>query len=339
MLVAIPRISADQRLRAHEVAHADPGADRLGERGCVDHHVALVEREHRRQRLAGEADVHVRVVLEHGEAVLGAELQQPPALLERQRAAAGVVEVGDDVRELRPRAALERPRQRLDVEAVGLQRDREQLRAEVAKRQQRAVVARRLDHHHVAGLDQALEQEGVRLHRAVGCDHLLGRDTVLLRDPGHQRRVSRRGPVRDHRRGVLGEGAVGGGAQLVDGHDVERGRAPREGDVLKLGRHPRVGYPAPMAVAVTIDQAREVLSRLDRTSRALLHLSVGRGLHDDEIAVGHTRRRLRGRSGAWTRCSSASPASSPSTAARRATSCAPPCRTCLQDAWQEALHP
>ena len=39
-----------------------------------------------------------------------------------------------------------------------------------------------------------------------------------------------------------------------------------------------------MAVAVTIDQAREALSRLDRTSRALLHLSVGRGLHDDEIA-------------------------------------------------------
>ena len=39
-----------------------------------------------------------------------------------------------------------------------------------------------------------------------------------------------------------------------------------------------------MAVAVTIDQACEALSRLDRTSRALLHLSVGRGLHDDEIA-------------------------------------------------------
>ena len=39
-----------------------------------------------------------------------------------------------------------------------------------------------------------------------------------------------------------------------------------------------------MAVAVTIEQAREALSRLEPESRALLHLSVGRGLHDDEIA-------------------------------------------------------
>jgi DNA-directed RNA polymerase specialized sigma24 family protein len=39
-----------------------------------------------------------------------------------------------------------------------------------------------------------------------------------------------------------------------------------------------------MAVAVTIQQATDVLSRLDRTSRALLHLSVGRGLTDAEIA-------------------------------------------------------
>jgi DNA-directed RNA polymerase specialized sigma24 family protein len=39
-----------------------------------------------------------------------------------------------------------------------------------------------------------------------------------------------------------------------------------------------------MAVAVTIEQARETLSRLDPESRALLDLSVRRGMHDDEIA-------------------------------------------------------
>ena len=39
-----------------------------------------------------------------------------------------------------------------------------------------------------------------------------------------------------------------------------------------------------MAVAVTIEEARAALSRLEPESRALLHLSVGRGLHDDEIA-------------------------------------------------------
>ncbi len=39
-----------------------------------------------------------------------------------------------------------------------------------------------------------------------------------------------------------------------------------------------------MAVAVTIEQVREALSRLDPKDRALLHLSVGRGFEDDEIA-------------------------------------------------------
>ena len=39
-----------------------------------------------------------------------------------------------------------------------------------------------------------------------------------------------------------------------------------------------------MAVAVTIEQAREALARLDPGSRALLHLSVGRGLDADMIA-------------------------------------------------------
>ena len=39
-----------------------------------------------------------------------------------------------------------------------------------------------------------------------------------------------------------------------------------------------------MAVAVTIEQAREALARLNPESRALLHLSVGRGFNDDEIA-------------------------------------------------------
>ena len=71
--------------------------------------------------------------------------------------------------------------ERADVDAVGLERDRQDLRAEVAQRQQRAVVGRRLDDHEVAGLDQLLEQERVGLHRAVGGDHLLGRHAVLAR--------------------------------------------------------------------------------------------------------------------------------------------------------------
>ena len=40
-----------------------------------------------------------------------------------------------------------------------------------------------------------------------------------------------------------------------------------------------------MAVAVTIEQAQRVLSGLDRQSRALLHMSVGQGLTDEQIAA------------------------------------------------------
>jgi DNA-directed RNA polymerase specialized sigma24 family protein len=39
-----------------------------------------------------------------------------------------------------------------------------------------------------------------------------------------------------------------------------------------------------MAVAVTMKQAGEALRRLDPESRALLDLSLRRGMHDDEIA-------------------------------------------------------
>jgi hypothetical protein len=39
-----------------------------------------------------------------------------------------------------------------------------------------------------------------------------------------------------------------------------------------------------MAVAVTIEQARQALSRLDPADRALLDLSVARGLDDDMVA-------------------------------------------------------
>ena len=89
-----------------QVADADAGADRLGEGGGVDHLAGAVELQHRLQRLALEGQLAVGVVLEDPEVVLGGELDQPPPLLDRERAAGGVVGVGDDVGE------LDRPRRR-----------------------------------------------------------------------------------------------------------------------------------------------------------------------------------------------------------------------------------
>ena len=102
------------------------------------------------------------------------------------------------------------------------------LGAELPQRQQRAVVGGRLDDHEVAGLDELLEQERIRLHRAVGGHDLLRLDAVLRGDPLEQRRIARRGAVGERARRVALEGALGGGLQIVDGDDVERRRAASE---------------------------------------------------------------------------------------------------------------
>ena len=238
MFVASFRMRADQVRGADEVAHADAGADRLRERGGVDDGLGPAERQHRGERLALEAQLHVRVVLEDGEAVLAGQLEQPLALLERERAAGRVLEVGDDVRELRAGALAERHLERGHVDAVRLQWDRQDLGAELAERKQRAVVGRRLDHHHVARLDQRLEQERVRLHRAVGGHEAIRLDAVLRGDPLEQVRIAGRGAVRERARGVALEGALRRGAQVVHGDDVERRGAARERDVGQLGHEP-----------------------------------------------------------------------------------------------------
>ncbi len=145
----------DQLGRADEVADADAGANGLRERGGVDDALG-VHREHRRQRLAAEAQRDVGVVLEHEEVVLGGEAEQRLALGQRQRVAGGVLEVGDDVGELRARlAGGEQVRERVGVDPVGLQLDRVQRGAALAQREQRAVVGGALDDDVVAGAHEA----------------------------------------------------------------------------------------------------------------------------------------------------------------------------------------
>ena len=220
---------------ADEVADADARADRLGERRRVDDLARVVLREHRRQRLALEADRDVRVVLEDREVVLGREPQQLAALLRAQRVAGRVLEVGDDVRELRLDAAGEQRAERGRVDPVRLQLDHVQVGAAVAQVEQRAVVGRRLDDDGVARVDEQLEEERVGLHRAVGDEHLLDGDAVLLGDPLAQRHVADRRAVRDRPAGILLEGELRGLAQPLHVDDVERRRAPGERDRVGHG--------------------------------------------------------------------------------------------------------
>ena len=115
-----PRKDAAEEARlTDEVADAHARADRLGE-GAGVHDALGSQLVHRRQLLAAEADLAVRVVLEDQEVVLLGELHELLALGQRKRAASGVLVVGDDVREGRAQAAFKRGAQGGDVDAVVL---------------------------------------------------------------------------------------------------------------------------------------------------------------------------------------------------------------------------
>jgi hypothetical protein len=193
--------------------------------------------EHRRQGLALEADRDVRVVFEEDEVVLPRELEQARALFRAQRVARGVLEVGDDVRERGLRPSVQRGFQRVEVDAVGLQGDGPHVGRAASEVQQRAVVCGRLHEHEIARLDDRLEEERVRLHRAVGDQDLLRADAVALGDPLAQRDVADRRAVGRGAGGIGVERLLGGFAQAVDVHDVERRRAPGEGD--RVGHAPK----------------------------------------------------------------------------------------------------
>ena len=231
MLVARTTIRCDQLGRADQEADADPGAHGLRERGGVDHGpLAAVEREHRRQRLAAKAQLDIRVILEDRERVLARQREQALALGTRQRVAGGVVEVGDDVGELRSDTAVECRREPLEVDSVWLDRDRRERGAVLAQREQRAVVARSFDDHLVAGGDQLVEQERVGLHRAVRDEHLRFLDAVAFGDPAPQREVADGRAVGGHAARVVGERSLRRRGQAVDVDDVERRRSASERD-------------------------------------------------------------------------------------------------------------
>ena len=131
-------------------------------------------------------------------------------------------------------------RERVDVDAVGLQVDHADVGAALAQR--RAACGRRsaLDDHGVAGARPALEQERVGLHRAVGDEHLLGADPVAARRstraaagspprcrrrwsrPGPRRTRARRPPAAPRRRRCRATAPPGEGDQALTGHSCSQ---------------------------------------------------------------------------------------------------------------------
>ena len=182
-------------------------------------------------RLVGavEPQLAVRIVLEHQEAVLAGQRDQPLALGARQRHAARVLEVRDRVDQARHAARLARRLDRVDVEPVGVQVDRLDGGAEPAQDQDRAVVGRRLDDRAAAGAgEHRLRQEREALQRAVGAQHAARvAVAVARRDPLPQRRVAGAVAVGQRAGRILLERALRGARDLGDGQQV--GRRERRG--------------------------------------------------------------------------------------------------------------
>ena len=131
----------------------------MHDRGAV-----RVQRQHRRQRLAPEPDLGVRVVLEDREAVLPRQLHQrgPPG--GGQCHAGRVLVVRDDVRELRAYpTGLDELAQLVDVDTVGVEGHLVHVRPEGAQAQQGPVVRGLLHDHVVAWAQHVLEQQRVGL--------------------------------------------------------------------------------------------------------------------------------------------------------------------------------
>ena len=192
---------------------------------------ALGEIEHGRQRLAAEPDLAVGVVLEDPEAVLGRELDQAAALLLREGAAGRVVEVGNDVYELRLVAVGECLLDPVDLDAVGLEGNADPVDAELLQHQQRAVVRRLLDDDLVARLEQGAEQHPTRFERAVGDHHPARVDAaVAVADPLAEPGMADSGSVGERAGGVLGQRRLSRQLDEVDGQQVGAGSAAGEGD-------------------------------------------------------------------------------------------------------------
>ena len=204
-----------------------------------------VGREHRRRQLVGaELDQPVGVVLEDPEVVLGGELDEALALGGGERAAGRVVEVGDDVGELH-RAAGEGRLERVDVEPVGLQRHRHELRAGAAQQQQRAVVGGLLDDHSVARLDHVAKEQRRRLHRAVGEHHVLGLEAVeLAGHPLAEAGMADAGAVGERLLPVGLERRGNGLADCLDREDVGARSAASEADRVGGHRSPTIATRA-----------------------------------------------------------------------------------------------
>ena len=107
--------------------------------------LAAVELVQRRHRVALEPEQAVGVILDQHQVVALGQLDQRRSALDRGAGAGRVLVGRNQVDEPRPQAAGQERDQAVDVDAVGIERDRVQVGARLAQDLQGAVVGGRLD--------------------------------------------------------------------------------------------------------------------------------------------------------------------------------------------------
>ena len=159
-----------------------------------------MKRDFRRQLVQGRflaatiAKETVGRVFEEEKAVPVGELHDLLPLRSRARHACGILEIRDDVKELR-HAPGERSLERLDIGAVGVDRDADHVRAVAAQQRERPVVRRCLRKDRVAALQHAQAKELNQLERSVAGEDAVGRHTLPLGEPLAQRLETKRRPI------------------------------------------------------------------------------------------------------------------------------------------------
>ncbi len=121
---------------------------------------------------------------------------------------------------------------RLDVNAVVLERDADGVDSKPIQQKQGAIVGRLLDDDSVPAIEQKPEEHRSRLQRAVGDHHLLGAYLVMLGDPFRQSRMPAAGSVGERPFPVGLQGARRRIPDRLGGKDVGARGAAREADRL-----------------------------------------------------------------------------------------------------------
>ena len=226
--------------RADHPAHAQAGAQHLGQRAAV--HQALAAAGHAgaqgqqagRRRVA-EVQVAVRVVFHHQHVVLHRQFQHPLAALQAEHGAAGVAEGGNQVDEL-GLVFDDEFLESVGVHALPVHRCRHELGAVQAEALDGGQEGRAFDDHLVAGGNEGLAQQIQRLLAAGGDDQVLGRH-ALVALAGHesgelfaQRVVALGRAVLQGAPGFFGQRSIDGFADAVHIEHGAVGKAPGKAD-------------------------------------------------------------------------------------------------------------